>query len=55
MSALFITICGLVILLAIEIRNKEINEGIAELRDKMNRLDTEVLKLMEESKTKKIT
>ena len=54
MNAMFITICGLVILLGIEIRHKEMNEGIDELRDKVNRLGMEMLKLMEDTKAKKI-
>lgn len=54
MNAVFITICGLLILLGIEIRHKAMNEGIGELRDKVNRLSIEILKLTEDAKAKKI-
>lgn len=54
MNAMFITICALVILLGIEIRHKEMNEGISDLKDKVNRLSVEMLKLMEDAKAKRI-
>jgi hypothetical protein len=53
MYAIFVTICGLVILLGYEIRHREIIEELVDLRDKTNSLNEEVLRLKEELKLKK--
>ncbi len=53
MYAIFITICGLVILLGYEIRHREITAELVEIRDKVIALNEEISRLKEDLKLKK--
>ena len=52
MNVIYITICGLFVLLGFEIRYRQIGEELLKLRSKINRLDEEVIRLKEEIKFK---
>lgn len=53
MSAIYVTICSLVILLGFEIRYRVMTEEIAALKISISSLKKEVLRLNEEMKLKK--
>jgi type VI protein secretion system component VasF len=52
MYAIFVTICGLVILLGFEIRYRVIAEELSKLRTNTNKLDEEIIRLKAEMKMK---
>ena len=52
MNVIYITICGLFVLLGFETRYRQIGEELLKLRSRINRLDEEVIRLKEEMKFK---
>ena len=50
---ILVIICGLVILLALEIRHSETSEEIAKLKHKTSKMDEDVIRLKAQMKLKK--
>jgi hypothetical protein len=52
-TVILVIICGLVIIFAFEIRNSEITEEIAKLKNNSSRMDEEIVRLKSQIKMKK--